>query len=288
MKIICWWSGGITSAVACKLAIERYGVENCEAIMIDTRNEDEDTYRFKKDCEAYYGLEIQTIDSFGDKYDCIQDVWRKHLSLNTANGAICSSELKRNAREKWEKENTYDHQIFGFEFDSKEFKRALGLKLNHPQTKPLFPLLMEGMDKEDCIRFIQDAGIVVPRMYKLGFKNNNCFQTGCIQGGIGYFQKLNRDFPEKYNAMAALEHELTDKKGSPVTCLKDQSKESMALAKSLGLTRKYMPLFLTKHKDYPEYGTVLEKMDMKVQPLMECNGLCGVNDLIPNFANEEF
>lgn len=27
-------------------------------------------------------------------------------------------------------------------------------------------------------------------MYKLGFTNNNCFGTGCVQGGIGYWQKV--------------------------------------------------------------------------------------------------
>ena len=38
-KIIGWWSGGITSAVACKIAIDMYGVDNCRIIMIDTKNE---------------------------------------------------------------------------------------------------------------------------------------------------------------------------------------------------------------------------------------------------------
>ena len=26
--IVCWWSGGITSAVACQKAIELYGLDN--------------------------------------------------------------------------------------------------------------------------------------------------------------------------------------------------------------------------------------------------------------------
>jgi len=281
MDIICWWSGGITSAVACKLALEIYGLDRCRFIMIDTRNEDPDTYRFKKDCEAWYNKDIEVIDGFGDKYKTIQDVWRKHNSLNTANGAICSSELKRNTREKWEKNNTFSHQIFGFEFNSPEFKRSLSLSLNHPNTKPLFPLLMYGWDKEKCLNYIQGSGIEVPRMYRLGFKNNNCFQTGCPQGGIGYFQKLFHEHNDKYMAMSRMEHELTDSKGSPVTCLKDQGKESIEMAKKLGLKRKYMPLFLMAHPDYPEYKTVMDKKSQKVEPLMECNGLCGINELSP-------
>ena len=50
--IICWWSGGITSAVACKLAIDEYGTGNCKVIMLDTRNEHDDTYRFLSDCRG--------------------------------------------------------------------------------------------------------------------------------------------------------------------------------------------------------------------------------------------
>ena len=48
--IICWWSGGIASAVACKLSIDIYGIDRCRFIMIDTANEDLDTYRFRDDC----------------------------------------------------------------------------------------------------------------------------------------------------------------------------------------------------------------------------------------------
>jgi len=103
--IICWWSGGVTSAVACKLAIELYGLESCRIVFMDTHNEDEDTYRFKADCAKWYGKEIETISEIGGKYDSIQDVWQTHLSLNTANGAICSSRLKAELRKKWQKTN---------------------------------------------------------------------------------------------------------------------------------------------------------------------------------------
>ena len=38
-KVIAWWSGGITSAVACKLAIDFYGKDNVQVLFIDTQNE---------------------------------------------------------------------------------------------------------------------------------------------------------------------------------------------------------------------------------------------------------
>ena len=275
MKTICWWSGGITSAVACKVAIDMFGKENCRVIMIDTRNEDDDTYRFKDDCEKWYEIEIETIDNFGGDYECIQDVWEKHLSLNTANGAICSSRLKIEARKKWQKTNEYKNQVFGFEFNAKEFKRAMGIKLNYPKAKPIFPLMMLAYDKEKCFEIVKEAGIRLPDAYtKYGLHNNNCLKTLCIQGTIGYWQKAMREHPDKYMTMGKLEQKLTKKKGKPITINKDQSNASIELAVKLNLGRKYCPVFLLPNEDYPEFKDVMSMKPRKLEPLVDCNGFC--------------
>jgi len=285
LKVICWWSGGVTSAVACKIAIDIFGLDNCRVIMMDTHNEHPDTYRFKKDCTKWYEKEIETISAIGKKYNSIQEVWRKYKSLNVATGAICSTELKRVVREKWQENSEFDHQVFGFEFDKKEFNRAKSLSMNHPDTKGIYPLLMLGYDKDKCIEIIKEAGIDIPIMYQMGFRNNNCFGTGCVQGGIGYWQKMKRDFPDKFNSMADMEHELTDSRGEPVTMLKDQSKEADDKVKSTG--KKWARfIFLKKHPDYPEVLCIDDKPQMEVKPLFECNGFCGTNDLIKRSDTE--
>lgn len=271
-KIIAWWSGGVTSAVTCQLCIDIYGLDNVRIIFIDTHNEDDDTYRFLSDCEKQYCKKIEIITEIGSEYTSIQDVWKKHKSLNVANGAICSYKLKRRVREKWEKLNTWDAQAFGFELD--EVKRAKSMKLNHQQTKPIFPLLMYGLTKKDCIKMIETWNIEVPMMYKLGFHNNNCFKTGCVQGGIGYWQKMKRDFPEKFDKMAEVEHELTDLKDKPITMLKDQSKNG-------GL------VFLKPHLKYPNIKDISMMKGREPKPLMECNGFCGINDLSDRTSTEE-
>jgi PP-loop superfamily ATP-utilizing enzyme len=271
-KVIAWWSGGITSAVTCKLCIDLYGVENVRFIFIDTKNEDDDTYRFKKDCEAWYGKEIETITGIGEKYESIQDVWIKNKSLNVAHGAICSSTLKRNVREVWQKTNEYDYQAFGFELD--EVKRAKSMTMNNPKAKAIYPLLMFGLAKKDCITIVEGYGIQVPEMYKLGFKNNNCFKTGCVQGGIGYWQKMKKDFPEKFDAMADMEHKLTELKGTPVTMLKDQSKAGGFV-------------FLKNHIDYPNMKDISMMKGREIEPLFECNGFCGINDLSERSETEK-
>jgi hypothetical protein len=284
-KVICWWSGGITSAVACKLAIDLYGKENCKVIMLDTKNEHEDTYRFKDDCSKWYGIKIETLSAIGDTYDSIEDVWYKHKQLNTANGAVCSYMLKRRVREKWEKENTWQHQVFGFEFDKKEINRATALKLNHPHTKPIYPLLMYGLDKKDCIEIVQDAGIEIPEAYKLGYLNNNCLKTGCISGGVGYWQKIKREQPSLYSKMAKIEHDLTDLRGYQVTMLKDQSNDAKLKIKETG-DKKANLVFLKPHPDYPYNKTIDDMRGREPEPLTDCNGFCGVNDLI-NVKKEE-
>lgn len=262
-KVICWWSGGVTSAVACKLAIDLYGAENCRVIFIDTKNEDDDTYRFMRDCEKWYGIPIEIISS--DKYDSIQEVWDKHNSLNVANGAICSSTLKREVREKWQKDNIWEYQVFGFDLD--EAKRAKGMTINHPKVKAIYPLMMYGLFKKDCIDIIEESGIEVPLMYHLGFLNNNCFKTGCVQGGIGYWQKIKREYPDKFNDMAEREHRYTDNKGKPVTMLRVKVGDD------------YVPLFLTPHLGYPNLPKFEDRKGIEPKPLFECNGFCGINDL---------
>ncbi len=274
--VICWWSGGITSAVACKIALDTYGTENCRVIMIDTQNEDEDTERFRLDWEKWFGIEVQKRSAiksspsprYGRQFESIQDLWLEFESLNVASGAICSSYLKREVRQAYQRRHKYSAQVFGF--DISEHRRAENMRKNYPASMPIFPLLEFGLSKEDCAKIVGNADIKIPRTYKYGFRNNNCFQTGCVQGGIGYWQKIQRDFPEKFLAMAEMEHKLTDLKGKPVTCLKDQSNE----AKKHGM----LQVFLIAHPNYPNNEDLSMMKGRDVEPLPECNGFCGTED----------
>lgn len=270
--IICWWSGGVTSAVSIWFAIKLYGIERCRIIFIDTFNEHTDTYRFKIDCENWYGKKIETITGIGNEYQRIQDVWIKYKSLNVATGAICSTTLKKLVREKWEKENpNFKHQVFGF--DISEANRAISMKLNNPHTKPIFPLLFHAFTKKKCIEELQYHFITIPVMYYLGFLNNNCFGTGCVQGGIGYWQKMYKEFKIKFLRMAVMEKWLTKIAGEPVTINKDQSKEAKKKPEKERL------VFLVPNPDYPNNKSVFEFKQQKIENLIECNGFCGTNDL---------
>lgn len=283
--VICWWSGGVTSAVAGALAIEFFGLERCRFIFIDTKNEDKDTYRFKKDCERFYGKNIEVLSAINDdkttgrSYDSIESVWRHYKSLNVATGAVCSTDLKRKVRIWFQQNNDFRYQVFGYEFKKKEMNRALSMTMNNPDSKSIYPLLMMAYNKKDCIDYLQGNGIDPPLSYQMGFVNNNCLGTGCVQGGIGYWKHMKELFPGKFDKMAQMEHELTNEKGKPVTMLKDQSKE----AKASGITL----VFLKKHPDYPEYKCIDDMPHRKMENLMECNGFCGTDDLNDNKAAEQ-
>ena len=80
-------------------------------------------------------------------------------------------------------------------------------------------------------------------------------------------------------SMALMEHELTVSKGSPVTMLKDQSNEAKLKAKD---DKSAQRVFLIKHPDYPDLKCLDDMKGRPIEPLMECNGFCGVNDLVPN------
>ena len=59
------------------------------------------------------------------------------------------------------------------------------------------------------------AGIEIPAMYKMGYNNNNCI--GCVKGGMGYWNKIRKDFPDVFDEVAQIERDVG------ATCLKDKA-----------------------------------------------------------------
>ena len=263
--VIAWWSGGITSAVACHMALKIF--KNVEIVFLDTKgNEDDDTYRFLSDCERLYDQPISTISN--PEYDSIEQVWEKFTALNNATGAICSTELKRTMREQYQDLTKHWGQVFGFEYEKKQIKRHMNMRRNYPEINVISPLIEAKWSKSDCLTFMSQKGIEIPRAYRWGYQNNNCMKTGCVQGGIGYWQKRQKQFPDSFRHMAKMEHKLSEKKGKPVTICKDQS----------GKDKAYKPVFLMPHPDYPDVKDLSMIRGRQPQPLMECFGFCSTED----------
>lgn len=208
--ILAWWSAGVTSAVACKMALEMYDNVKLYYIKINTAHPDNE--RFKADCEKWYACKIETLQSkdFKDQFEVIE----KTGAINTPTGAPCTLNLKKNVRfdfERLHEINLFNscgilNQVWGFEYDKEQINRAIRHGQQYPGTKPLFPLIEKGITKENCAGYLMSVGIELPLMYKLGYNNNNCI--GCVKGGMGYWNKIRVDFPPVFNRMAKLERQI--------------------------------------------------------------------------------
>lgn len=199
--IIGWFSCGVTSAVACKLSIEEYGKENVRLFYIEIDSAHEDNERFIADCEKWLGVKVERRRS--NKYKDQFEVIEKTGYVNGVNGAPCTMHLKKNVRKSIEKEFQYEGQIFGFEYDKKEINRAIRFAQQYPAAKPLTPLIDRKMTKQQCAELLLMNGIKLPKMYELGFHNNNCI--GCVKGGKGYWNHIRKHFPQHFERMAKAE-----------------------------------------------------------------------------------
>ncbi|MBT9176622.1 MAG: hypothetical protein DDT20_00942 [Firmicutes bacterium] len=200
VRVLCWFSCGAASAVAAKLAVEKYGAR-CEVLYCDTlKYEHPDNKRFMADVARWLGLEIKTIRS--TKYEDIFDVFNKTGWLVGPGGARCTTELKKLPRRAYQRED--DLHVFGL--CAGEQKRISQFEANNPELTCEWNLRDLGVTHALSIWALKDSGIKPPVMYELGYRNNNCI--GCVKGQAGYWNKIRIDFPEAFSRMAAQERKM--------------------------------------------------------------------------------
>lgn len=252
-RVLSWFSCGAASAVAAKVALEKYG-DRVEVCYCDTlAYEHPDNRRFLQDVERWLGTPIKLLRS--TEYTDIYDVFQKTRFLVGPMGARCTTELKKLVRVRYQRPD--DLHVFGF--TSEERERAEKFKVRNIGVD-IDPVLVErGISKADCLEILRQAGIEIPMMYKLGYKNNNCI--GCVKGGKGYWNKIRQDFPEIYYKMAAVEREL-----NVAICSRNINKQ------------KYR-VFLDELN--PREG------DYALEPDLECGVLCQIEDSAGNIVDSE-
>lgn len=201
-RVVAWYSCGVTSAVAAKLTIERYRDQYPVVVAYcDTGSEHPDNQRFLADCANWFDMPITVLQN--PKYSDIYAVFEQTRFMSGRFGARCSLELKKMVRRDFE-DLHHDLQVFGF--DVNETRRAKRFQENNPEVSVVFPLIEAGLTKADCLRTVQEAGIELPMMYRMGYKNNNCI--GCVKGQVGYWNKIRQDFPEVFERTAKLSREI--------------------------------------------------------------------------------
>ena len=199
-RVLVWFSCGAASAVASKMAIEKYG-DRVEILYCDTlKYEHPDNLRFMADVEKWIGRKVTILKS--KKYEDIYDVFNKTRWLVGVNGARCTTEMKKVPRMEYQQPD--DIHVFGYTADEK--KRIEIFESNNPELYTDWILYTAGVKKSDCYRILKENGIELPSMYKLGYRNNNCI--GCVKGQAGYWNKIRIDFPGIFEKMAKTEREI--------------------------------------------------------------------------------
>lgn len=195
-RTVSWFSCGAASAVATKLAIssgEPVTIAYCEVA-----EEHPDNKRFLKDCEKWFGQDVTILKN--EKYSgSIYEVIHGVKFIKGPMGAPCTKHLKKSVRKEFEKPT--DRQVFGY---TVEEQHRLDRFIDGNNDVDVWPILIEnGLTKADCLGMLERAGIELPTMYKLGYRNNNCI--GCVKGGIGYWNKIRKDFPNHFDRMSKTE-----------------------------------------------------------------------------------
>ena len=197
-----WFSAGAASAIATAIDIAHHGVDAGPVVYIDTGSEHPDNPRFLAAVCDWLGCDLLTLRS--EQYASVDDVIEQRRYLNGPAGALCTVELKKKVREKWERPD--DVHVFGYTADPSDAARAARFTEQNPGVTIATPLVDAGLTKSDVLGMIRRTGIELPAMYQLGYGNNNCL--GCVKGGKGYWAAIRADFPDVFARRSGQEREL--------------------------------------------------------------------------------
>ena len=195
---IGWLSGGVSSFVA------NYLAKPDRLIYINVRNQHPDTLRFVADCSEILKKPVEIIGSF-EYEQSVDKVIEKRRYINGVAGASCTTQLKKKVRQDWERKNATPDMVYIWGFDVSEARRAERTRQNS-EFACEFPLIEHRLSKENCHALAAELGLRLPKMYELGYRNNNCI--GCVKGGKGYWNKIRKDFPDVFAKRARQEREL--------------------------------------------------------------------------------
>lgn len=201
-RVIVNFSCGAASAVAAKICVDAWSkIREVKIVYADlSADEHPDNLRFLADVESWIGKKVERIRN--PKYTGIDDVFLTERYIVGITGAACTKRLKRDVIDKLRTPD--DIRVIGFTADERD--RIEAIIARNLQMKFSWVLADAGITKSDCYRILQNAGIALPWMYLNGYSHNNC--VGCVKGGMGYWNKIRRDFPDVFAKRAEIQREI--------------------------------------------------------------------------------
>lgn len=192
------FSCGAASAVAAKLTLTKY--PDAEVVNAFVAEEHADNRRFLADVEKWVGKSFVLLRD--EKYGAsAYEVFRRNRFTKGFGGAPCAKKLKGAVLDAWSRPG--DIPVIGY--TSEEQERA-DRWLDVHEGVGEFPLIEAGLNKAACLEMVRRAGLELPAMYRMGYNNANC--VGCVKGGMGYWNKIRRDFPERFEEMCRVEESI--------------------------------------------------------------------------------
>ena len=210
-RIIVGFSGGVTSAWCAGWALRNFPREEVVLLFHDTKEEDEDTYRFLKDMAAALDMPI-TERSDGRS---VTEVARDEGMLPNDQRAFCSRILKQEQANKYicelqEQGITEIIRVMGFSAqEPTRIQRHVALCWKQSSffctVTVRFPLVEEKINKQETWDWCNcTMGVPPARMYEWS-DHANC--PGCFRGGKDYWLAVKRNMPEVFEQRKALESE---------------------------------------------------------------------------------
>lgn len=227
-RVVVGFSGGVTSAWCAGWALRTFPRDQVDFLFHDTREEDEDTYRFIREMALALG---KPVLNWSDGRS-VTEVFRDENAIANNRMAFCSRILKAEQRDRYfaylrESGVTEIINVVGFSpRETERIQRAFirGVAAGYTVR---FPLKETGTTKQQAAEWcVQTMRVRLPRMYEWS-EHANC--VGCVRGGKAYWLKVRESRPDVFAQRSDLEREFGH------TILKDTTLEQLVIT---GLKRK--------------------------------------------------
>lgn len=214
MNIVSF-STGLSSALTVERVAKTYNKNNIQVIFMDTLIEDDDNYRFMKDCrkrwKSLYGADIITLTEGRTPYEVFVD---EHVIPNNR-VAPCTRRLKINLFVEYMKEHFGENNpdvTIHIGYDYSELHRVEATKRNYENLgwHVDFPLMWQPIEYRPYTQVVKDDwGIEPPRMYGMGYSHANCGGR-CVKQGKNDWLRTLQKFPERYAEIEEWEQKMRE------------------------------------------------------------------------------
>lgn len=199
MDTIVLYSKGICSAyIACRLQDE---CQSPICIFNDTQQEDEDTYRFGREVQERWGLNVVDVSADIGLFDW----FRGHNMIPARQYPACSIALKIKPTQAYLENFVGPARVaYGYDVDEPERMERTAARWQFPNLTPYAPLQEWGVSKEQCFGYFAEHGVKPPRVYR-HTQHANCFP--CKNWREKDWQTARHFYPEVYEESRAFEEE---------------------------------------------------------------------------------